>query len=414
MKTILPWVAALGIPEEDYQRWSSTVPADQSVTFCCLREGRIPVDAYLEWARDFYGLAILRSEFFLKTPNVDLFNKIKSVCNWSRELVPIQEWDGVIFVACSEPTEVTWSIPVRQVLANPADMEKYWMALTAAPVSIPTLPPLPKPAEVVMAFPPQPSVPVPPLDDLTKTNVANVSKKDADPFAALSEKISNANVTTSAIEGLPDLKINVDLNVPEGIASSAAALKVSTGGLEGLTDTAIFAASSTPAMPDNTFTAIRPSTGVPPPSKSNGTGVGQFAAEGVLKTLSSEFQGTMILKIEGERLDPWAWDSAWNSSQPNFIDLGGPSAFRVVYRTKMPYLGHIVETPVNSAFFKAWGYETLPDNVLVQPLVQNGQFLGMAIFKCDKQKKESAHLASAEKYSAQLVALLAAPQVKAA
>ncbi len=421
MKTVRPWVKALGIPESDYQRWCSSVPTEESVTFHCLREGRIPVDGYLEWARDHYGLAILRSEFFLKPPNTALFDKLKTVSNWSREFVPVHEWDGVIFVACVEPTDVEWSYPVRQVLATPADLEKYWNGIHANHASNDAIPDITFETDVTNAFPPAPTIPIPPRDELTKTPVANLSKKEADPFEALSAIIKTP-VVTNAIEGI-ELKIvvpDIDLNIPEGFTSSAVATKSqpSEPSMEALmaelTKTASQGETSTPEVPESTFTAIRPSTGVPAPEKSSQFGVGQFESEATLNELAADFEGSMVLKIENERLQPWAWDSHWVSSKPVAIDLSGPSAFRVVYRTKMPYMGHIVDTPANTAFFTGWGFSALPEAVLVQPLFHQGNWIGMLVLKCDKNKKQSQLLMIAERVAPKFVDLMTKVQLKAA
>lgn len=411
MKTVRPWVKALGIPENDYQRWCSSVPAGESVTFRCLREGRIPVDGYLEWARDHYGLAILRSEFFLKPANSPLFEKLKTISNWSREFVPVHEWDGVIFVACVEPAEVEWSYQVQQVLATPEDLEKYWNSLHAKKTS----------AETTIAFPPQPNVPVPPRDELTKIPVANLSKKEADPFDALSASIEKPTAS-NIIEGI-DLKIaavDVDLNIPEGFTNSviSAPSRASEPSMETLmaelTKTSAPTENTTPEMPDNTFTAIRPSTGVPAPEKSVAIGEGQFESEATLNELGADFQGAMVLKIENERLQPWAWDAKWVSSKPASIDLAGASAFRVVYRTKMAYMGHIVDTPANTAFFNAWGFHALPEAMLVQPLVHQGKWVGMLVLNCDKNKKQSQLLAIAERATPKLVDIMSKVHAKAA
>lgn len=404
MKTVRPWVKALGIPEEDYQQWCSGSPADESVTYSCLREGRIPVDGYLEWARDHYGLAILRSEFFLKPANSALFDKLKNVSNWSREFVPIHEWDGVIFVACVEPTDAEWSYPVQQVLATPEDLQKYWDKLN--PTS---------------AFPPRPTTPLPPHDEITKAPVANLSKKEADPFEALSA-IIHAPVSTNTIEGI-NLNVtsaDVDLNIPEGFSSSAIASpsKTAEPSMEALmaelTKTSAATENTTPEIPENTFTAIRPSTGVPAPEKSGSIGEGQFQSEAMLSELGVDFEGAMVLKIENERMQPWAWDSNWVSSQPVAIDLSGASAFRVVYRTKMPYMGHIVDTPANTAFFNAWGFHALPEAVLVQPLIHQGNWIGMLVLKCDKNKKQSQLLMTAEKFAPKFIDIIAKVHAKAA
>lgn len=448
MKTVRPWVEALGISVEDYQRWSSSVPADESVTFRCLREGRIPVDAYLDWARDHYGLAVIKSEFFSQPANLELFDKLKTISNWSREALPICEWDGVLFVACVEPSDVEWSYPVRQLLASPDDLEKYWNILNGRKSAVETHNDAIAAAEtfeVTNAFPPAPTTPLPPKDEFTNSNVANEPKKEKDPFEMLNDALSKTSAPTSGLEGLPDLSnVKVDLNMPEGFASTTSVGSFAEGdfdvpgGLEGLTATAVAAPSpvkpepaeqlmgdltsttaqvnlGTPEMPEHTATAIRPSTGVPAPAKSHLQGRGQFEAEPLLRELAGEFEGAMVLKLDSsERLEPWAWDSLWVSSSPAMVDLSGASAFRVVYRTKMPYMGHIVETPTNTSFFHNWGLTPLPEAVLIQPLIDNGKWLGMLVLKCDKNKKQSQLLAVAERLAPKFVAVIQSAQAKAA
>src|SRR5262245_9726366 len=123
MRATKPWVEALKIDPQKVSAWAMEVPRHESVTFWCLEKGHLRSAEYFEWARDYYGLAQVSEEYFHQPANRDLWSKIHSVANWSPELLPIEEWDGVVFVACVEPPEgIQWSFPVQYVLATATDL----------------------------------------------------------------------------------------------------------------------------------------------------------------------------------------------------------------------------------------------------------------------------------------------------
>jgi len=425
MKKVRPWVEALGIPEDDYQRWCLNIPAAESVTFRCLREGRIPVEAYLDWACNHYELPVLKKDFFANAPDHTLFEKLKSIGSWSNEIMPIGEWDGVIYIACTEPNDdISWSFNVCYLLAAPASLEAHWKALNATkPVLAPTV-----------ATPSLVTPPLPPMAEITKTafpvlpNIATPDKKD-DPFAAIEMQL-----TQTAVK-IPEASAAPALDMPEGFGAvgtfaPAPALDVPDAfaalAPEGISHEATPAVNdvvpeglSLPDMPENTLTAIVPKADVsisPAPVTSQDLNTMQKMAQEYFKELKSDFVGCMLLSFDGDNLRPIAWDEKWKTTGPNtaFISLSNASAFRVVYRTKMPYLGHVVETPSNSEFFSAWGFTALPENILVQPLSENGQWYGMLLLLADKTKKQSTQLAVAEQVAARLANVMGKATKKAA
>ena len=130
MKMLKPWVEPLKVSPEKYDQWIQATPKGVSVTFWALSEKKLSLDHYLNWARDFYEIPSAANEYFLHTPSVELWNTIQSVANWSAQMVPVDQWDGVVFVACTEPPkEVNWSFPVRYILASPHALSDYWNRL---------------------------------------------------------------------------------------------------------------------------------------------------------------------------------------------------------------------------------------------------------------------------------------------
>ncbi|MBK8203025.1 MAG: hypothetical protein IPK68_12120 [Bdellovibrionales bacterium] len=122
-----PWAQALQVAGQNYSQWNLEVPDGLNFTYWCLETNKINQDEYLSWARDHYGLASLNRNYFEKMPDIELLERTSTVANWSQWLLPICEWDGVIFVACVEPLQdQNWSFPVQFVLAESSEIKKYW------------------------------------------------------------------------------------------------------------------------------------------------------------------------------------------------------------------------------------------------------------------------------------------------
>lgn len=122
-----PWAQALQVAGQNYSQWSLEAPDGLNFTYWCLETNKINQDEYLSWARNHYGLASLNSNYFEKMPDVELLERTSTVASWSQWLLPICEWDGVIFVACVEPLQdQNWSFPVQFVLAESSEIKKYW------------------------------------------------------------------------------------------------------------------------------------------------------------------------------------------------------------------------------------------------------------------------------------------------
>ncbi len=141
MSQTKPWVKALKISFNDYEAWSTEVTSEESLTFWALDKGKIKAQDYLHWAREHYQLPVLKDSWFKKHCNHKLWNQIQSVANWSPHMIPIEEWDGIIYVAVVEPPEgVQWSFPVTYVLAHARPLKNHWKALQSGDHELPPIP----------------------------------------------------------------------------------------------------------------------------------------------------------------------------------------------------------------------------------------------------------------------------------
>lgn len=497
MTSMKSWVEALQIPEASFELWRRESPKNTNFTFWCLQSGKISPDKYLNWAQEHFQLARINSEFFKSKPNVQLWKKIKTVANWSPEMIPISEWDGTIFIACIEPNwDIKWSFPVQYLLANPHDLKNYWQALVDIPES--GLKPIAEPANIIqqlvtkveekkvsqvvavkpmaqktaepkqsattLSVPPVPTALAEPKSSLTPpplktsdgpaglniTSITQVSSAQValDPMEELTRKMSQATKTeTQAPENLnwsPKQTEVTNDGAPEGILlpkdneplTSSLKFDFNTVVLQPISIPSEDVSNATPSpliaqnqnieeadsalSPlDNTSEEISSDaeTTNEVPEITSSHNIATLATPALPKTtvklekppqelsdfiklVKSEFKGGMLVEIKNDQFVPIIWDENFNPVNPKALSrwsLSSASAFRVAYRTKMPYLGHVVTTPINEEFFKVWGYEQRPDVLLIQPVTMGSTVRYLIVALPDKGKKNHLVLASGEK-----------------
>jgi hypothetical protein len=72
-----------------------------SLLLFCLRSKMIPIQTYLDWAKENYQLPVLSEKYFqVHKPQQEFYKKWQNTYNWSAECLPITEWDGSLIVAC--------------------------------------------------------------------------------------------------------------------------------------------------------------------------------------------------------------------------------------------------------------------------------------------------------------------------
>lgn len=487
MENKKPWAEALNISEENYRKWVSELPKSKPLTLWCLENNKINTHHYLDWAKNHYGLCVLKKDFFEQSPNLTVWNQIKTVANWSHDLVPVHEWDGVIFVACVEPdAEINWSFPVKYLLADPDDLKHYWNRLNSAqstePASPETAPAEPSSEPIALGSEPPPLAekPAPPTDQPEGIDLSQVSppssKSSSNPedfFSEIELKTPDEEVAKmSNPEGVdhsgnhggdPSGNQNSDENpefeAPDGLGldlnakppvlnlakegdenSSLLSLSnieniiIKTGepssippaptptsespdlNEEALDPDKIETKTSSSPMPEldspvsaEKLTKIKTESGTKPNPKQDE--INKKFREEIMPQLNSHFKKSMILLFNGTELIPWSWCSAWvqaNESATHPIALKTPSAFRVVEKTKKPYIGHAVDTSVNKDFFESWSMKELPQHLVIQPLLHEKYLIGVYLGVMEEKKPTQDILKISEKVSDSIIKFLEA------
>ncbi|MGE0764073.1 MAG: hypothetical protein AB7N80_12405 [Bdellovibrionales bacterium] len=489
MKVLKAWVEALGIDQNTFSSWVQEAPKHENLTFWCLERGRLRSSDYYDWAMNHYGLAMLTEGYFSQSANRELWQKIQSVANWSPHMLPLEEWDGTVFVACVEPPDdIQWSFPVQYVLATTRDLRMHWERLNSESTRVSqsitnvksvtsvTKPGIvTKPGVVIKAATPPPPVP-PPIPQAKKQTGTSplintsVTQKDTPLNLMPQPTIVAEEVAAPVIQAPPpppslseqdempeglalnlklddDKHLNLDktenVEAPIGLEAPAG-FKLNLGGdLKTLDDqpAGIVAKMATPTeklslAPEglapkpiappviNTpapkpVTASLPNLAVPvstpaPASSGHGSIDSDRIAPKTLTASSSEletiawgfqqlkqhFKYSWLFLVSGDQLNAHCWDASIkpsNSEATQSIDINQPSLFRIVVRTRMPYHGHVVESPINTGFFKNWGLRQTPPHVTAIPLASGGHMVAVLMCAGDKPAQLDQVLRFAEK-----------------
>lgn len=418
MDSIKPWAKSLGIPPQQLALWQRESPDLNHFTFWCLEKGYLPTKAYLEWAKEYYGLAILSDDFVHENISTEFWNSVKSVSNWSKEFQPICEWDGVIFIACVEPrTDIEWSFPVKYVLASPKFLSRYWKKMHNEEVQI---------TQVSKKIQ---------ID--TKTSPAIISEVSTESAAAQSLETANPPAPTVNSDASVE-STSLPLEAPAGLTLEVPQFQFDFSNIKLATDSTTSADKSAAvptskptakptekptakptakpaAMPTEIpITAPTASVSVDPLTsnqKENNQNP-QAAAhtqnsipEDFFGSVLNNFSAAMVLYSKQDAYVPLQWTNQFQAELQPFIfsDLNSPSAFRIVHKTKKPYFGHLVNTPANNDFFNKWGFQALPTCVLLQPIISGSFVIGILLLTCKSDNEPKSQLALAQEYSDNLV-----------
>lgn len=409
MQTVPAWAKALQIPKASLDEWLTVAPVEESFTFWCLFSGRLPLESYFAWAVDHYGLALLQSDYFKQTPNHELWKQIQTVANWSPWMLPIEQWDGVVFIACVEPpTDMQWSFPVAFVLAEPNQLEQHWQKLishsdiaattpaaapstapaAAAPSDSTAATPPPVPLNLAPATPPPPPIKPEDMPLGLKENAA--PQNDGSPLGLnLSDlKIEGLNpppptptvekLDLNALDSPVPLKMpptekspfGIKLDIPEAAASPTPTIAPPAPA------TAKAAAVTPKQLPANI--PAGPVNASQAPAQLEAATTDEACLAWLFKQIRSRYSPGLVLLYNKNSLQAWKWDSGLQpKSAEARITFDTPSLFRIAARTMRSYHGYVVENPVHQEFFQNWGFSKPPVHVTGIPIVSNGQFHGL-------------------------------------
>lgn len=287
---------------------------------------------------------ILSNHFFSEhKPSVEFFSQWLGVTEWSEKILPVYQWQDVVYVASSAP--ITDQIT--------AQIQKYSSQ---------------KKIKIIYVLSD--------LDSLKQCWLELQKQLQTQP------KIQLNNGEADSPEGLLDINVSATPSVEQQSPEDLIAIQpqpvatVANG-------KPLFDITRTNSREDRSWDEV---------------------LNELNKKIHASYEKTMILIKDGKNLRPWKWDDHFHcgSNQVMSVDLNKPSPFRIVFRTQKPYHGHVVENEINKEFYKNWNEGIMPEHLTLAPIIVGEHVVGMLLAIGKQTANDKSHLLLCENLAIQL------------
>ena len=126
-----PWQEHFPVKDTDYKLWEAKKDGT-SLLFWALEKKLVDREKYFDWAIEHYQLPFLDSNFFeYVVMRQNQWKRVKDLKEWSREALPVWEWENMAYVGCMEPPESheNWNFPHRLVLVTDLALKMHWKSV---------------------------------------------------------------------------------------------------------------------------------------------------------------------------------------------------------------------------------------------------------------------------------------------
>lgn len=356
-------------------------PPTGSALESALIEGRLTEDEYIDWAQKTHFWPVLQGGFFTAhEPDPALMSQRE--VSWSRLVLPVAEWDGVVMLAGLEAPS---PLPPNCCffLARLEDLAPWWERLSSQDSSVAAAPAQEEQPEG-LSLEPTAGAPAP-------LSFAKVSLQRGDESVPpASEGVSTSVRTETNAQG-----------------QSVEVTSISFAATETLTLTGIQAppapaapATNEPAKPTKLAAAT------PGPDRHLLMSIAkrpgyQDQTLNLLTQMGSFFTKSMILGFSetSDYFVPALWTNQFEApATVAQIPVKDPSIFSIVSGTEKPYHGLVVPNPINDAFFAQWNGGETPAHVTLVPIFFQNRMVG-AILGFAAEAQELSTLRSVERFS---------------
>lgn len=364
MKSLRPWVNALKIDPKEFALWQVEAPPDFSVAFWALEKGKLRSNDYYPWAQHHFGLCLVKDEFFTQPSDPKFWQRVQSVANWSPNLLPLAEWDSVIFIGCVEPPEdVKWSFPYQYVLAPWKKLQERYKSYQKLEPSR-TQPRMEAPDGLKIELSEPMIIEVPP--EIPKEPEA------PDGLSIAIPKVSSGTPYDVFFQDDIPTAVTPDIVAPEGMATKSTA---KTG----------------PGM-----VVVEEKL----PSDSSSAKSLEELAAWIFQQQRKCYNHSLLLSFSSPNLKVTYWEKGLSPSDGKCFEAfsaASPGIFRIIARSKQPYHGHVVDSPANREFFTQWGFAEYPANVSGYPIMDGNEVHGVLLFIGDDPEKATAEIPATDK-----------------
>lgn len=408
------WIEHFGLSQSEAQAMIEGLQKGECFVRRLFEAGKVTQKAWERWAPGHFCLPVLQRTFQPSPHQQQLQERYRGI--FPNSLVVLEDWDGILFLGCLAPLEDFQSPQKFQWVLVSYDQLLQLRGEPAADHS---------------------QVP-PAIDDgmpqgLDLQSAANVGSNDEPLLQPLETDIPAGLVDTSI------LKANIQADHPSAADSleKTAAFSLDFGSLSlehddspsvvsAATNVSSPAASphtqpmpgsqpppievehaaSPPPIPNIPQPPPIPGRVVtPPPVPASSAPVRMTApplggkppidatvstseTERIVTEMQKHFERAMLLLFHNSELKVWHASQGWqqDKSRGTQVDLSGPSVFRIVKETKLPYHGYMVGNQINDAFFQTWAKGELPEHLTIVPVLYEKNLIGMLLGATSKER----------------------------
>ena len=420
--------------------WASYFNITEEISLQEALKNQIPENDYLRWASLHYQIPCFSKEFFNLQPPLKLWNKVQHWTDvWNPALVPVREWNNILYVGCLEPLN---SLHIKNhkivfILAPVQQLENLWKSLNP---NVKKEKPLHKntplnnsqtPAKNKILLSPDQDPPVlkirnedqpshikntfeqktahkpqktsqqetlKPSPNQSQTS-HSIQKQNNDDFIIEDEPIVQKSIVKTSFS-LLRTGLNIFTHNPQKshtITSSKSQLSQQKKQTEkelnnspstenktteltaNLKNTKTH--SSSFILTQNTNPLIEssnlpPSEQTQPPKKINKkTELSQIRIK--LEHTKKYAKSYILFVFKDKYFIPWKWSFDLKPKNKTFISIKYPSLFRIAYHSKKPYFGYVPPVAGNHDFFDQWNLP-LPEQLVFIPFINsnNNTLLG--------------------------------------
>ena len=325
-------------------------------------------------------MPVLNPQFFHDhAPSLEFFHQWKETCVWSPQILPIYQWQGILFIGVSGNSTPEVSVPHVFVQVEAMILESLWNKWQEK------IEPIPTPSTEEFSFESMTEEVPAQSEGNNESNSSSVEE----PLTEMPEGFSfeSAELPTPQIQKDSEPQVEgLSLNAEVEVSSIKPITLVSNPMAETSVPTA---ALKSPVNDETTPLPIARTSANISPKISGRSEVSQLTPQNtnlevndVFEKLNAHFRVCMIFLINGQVAKPWKWTEGFKV--PDKIlnyDMSLPSPLRVVYRTSKSYYGPVKENPVLNEFSQAWLQVKIPTDLAISPLLVNDQLVGAVL--CD-------------------------------
>jgi hypothetical protein len=396
-----------------------------------LSSGELPEEKYLAWASEEYKLPLLSNDFFELAKNFNLLLDHSSYM-WNESFFPVNEWNGMLYIACLEPREFNFKKNHCLVLGSLKAMKNLWgkmeqpleasVVIDSLEFSESTLLRNMRPErshseepKLVAETPTEEPVPLEISFSNLKTERSASSNPRPSPFKAppppppTAEKISTGTPKAPAAPAekfedsfsRSDIAINprftaTNYTLPKEFAKEIAKEVTNVAKIPGVAarKEATFTTTKT-IMPfpertsQFTFTRTIYSSQVilEAEAKIKDNNDPQKALLSAFKILQDYYKKMMwVVRDQKGYAYPIACNAEWDFTEEAWNEpmaFKHPNPFRIAKLTQKPYHGPVFASPATDKYFKLWNNGKRPDFFSVVPIMMYGKVFGYLV-GCEK------------------------------